>query len=302
MTTTTRSAEAVRMLKRILREPLLHFLILGGLLFLAYGWVGGKAPPPPGEIVIDAARVETLRTQFERTWQRPPTAPELRGLVDSWVREEIFFREGLALGLDEGDPVVRRRVAQKMDFISEGLLVEAPDEAELQSWFEENAERYRFDPVYTLRQVYFDPGRFDGEWAGAVEAARAALESGADPEPVGGALLPDALNEAPAREVSRVFGQVFTDALADAPVGRWFGPVQSGFGVHLVRVEARVPGRIPSLEEVRNRVESDYLAQRREQANDALFASLRERYTVRYEDAAKPNAGADSGAETGRRP
>jgi len=290
------------MLKRILREPLLHFLILGGLLFFAYGRVGGQSPPPPDEIVIDAARVEALRKQFERTWQRPPTAQELSGLVDSWLREEIFFREGMALGLDQGDPIVRRRIAQKMDFISEGLLVEAPNEAELQAWFGKHAERYRIDPVYTLRQVYFDPGRFDDEWAGAVAAARAALTSGADPEPVGGALLPGGLEAAPAREVSRVFGQQFTDALAEAPVGRWDGPVQSGFGVHLVRVEERVPGRIPPLDAVRDLVESDYLAQRRQEANDALFASLRERYRVRYEDTPAPSATAGSGAGTAQRP
>jgi hypothetical protein len=288
------------MLKRILREPLLHFLVLGALLFFAYGWVGGQSPPSPDEIVIDTARVETLRNQFERTWQRPPTAPELRGLVDSWVREEIFYREGLALGLDEGDPVVRRRIAQKMDFISEGLLVEAPDESELAAWFADNAERYRVDPVFSLRQVYYDPGRFDDEWAGAVAAARAALESGAEPEPVGGALLPGALADAPAREVSRVFGQVFTEALGEAPVGRWHGPVRSGFGVHLVRIDERIPGRLPELAEVRDEAERDYLAQRRAEANDALYETLRARYSVRYDGV--PAVAAESGQEPSRSP
>ena len=219
------------MLKRILREPLLHFLLLGILLFFAYGWLGGKAPPPPDEIVIDAGRVETLSNQFERTWQRPPTAREQQGLIDSWLREEIFYREGLALGLDRGDPVVRRRIAQKMDFISEGLMVVTPEEGELESWFAENAERYRVDPVFSMRQV----------------EARLVLESRAEPEPVGGALLPGGLANAPAREVSRVFGQAFTAALTDAPLGRWFGPVRSGFGVHLVRVDERIEGRIPTL-------------------------------------------------------
>jgi hypothetical protein len=290
------------MLKRILREPLIHFLALGALLFLAYGWFGGNEPPPPDEIVIDSARVESLRDQFKRTWQRPPTSQELQGLIDSWLREEIFYREGMALGLDVGDPIVRRRIALKMDFISEGLMVEPPGDAELAAWFADHAERYRVDPVYTLRQIYFDPGRFDGEWAGAAAAARAALASGEDPEPVGGALLPDTLNNAPAREVSRVFGQEFTETLADAPIGQWYGPVRSGYGVHLVRVDQRIPGRIPELGEVRNRVESDYLAQRRKEANDALYASLRERYTVRFEGVPDTGADARAGGETGRLP
>jgi len=286
------------MLKRILREPLLHFLLLGALLFFAYGWLGNAAPPRPDEIVIDTARIETLQGQFERTWQRPPTARELRGLVDSWLREEIFYREGLALGLDEGDPVVRRRIAQKMDFISEGLLVEPPDDAALEAWFAENAEQYRVDPVYSLHQVYFDPGRYDNDWAGAVAAARAALAAGTEPEPVGGALLPAALSRVPAREVSRIFGEVFTEGLGAAPVGQWFGPVRSGFGVHLVRIDERTPGRIPAFAEVRDRVERDFLAQRRDAAAEALYASLRERYSVRYEGVSPPQAdgGADAGA------
>ncbi|MEJ2383022.1 MAG: peptidylprolyl isomerase [Xanthomonadales bacterium] len=285
------------MLKRILREPLLHFLVLGLLLFVVYDRMGGTAPPPPDEIVIDTARVETLQGQFERTWQRPPTARELNGLIESWLREEIFYREGLALGLDEGDPVVRRRIAQKMDFISEGLMVAPPAEDELETWFADNAGAYRVDPVYSLRQVYFDPGRFDGEWAGAAEAARAMLASGTEPEPVGGALLPETLNDAPLREVSRQFGQRFADQLADAPVGRWFGPVQSGFGVHLVKVERRTPGRIPPLAEVRDAVERDYLAQRREAANDALYESLRAQYTVRFEGVTAPDAASGSGVK-----
>jgi hypothetical protein len=285
------------MLKRILREPLLHFLVLGLLLFVVYDRMGVAAPPPPDEIVIDTARVETLQGQFERTWQRPPTARELNGLIESWLREEIFYREGLALGLDEGDPVVRRRIAQKMDFISEGLMVAPPAEDELETWFADNAGAYRVDPVYSLRQVYFDPGRFDGEWAGAADAARAILASGTEPEPVGGALLPETLNDAPLREVSRQFGQRFADQLADAPVGRWFGPVQSGFGVHLVKVERRTPGRIPTLAEVRDEAERDYLAQRREAANDALYESLRAQYTVRFEGVVAPNAAPGSGVK-----
>lgn len=290
------------MIKRILREPLLHFLILGGLLFLAYDQLGGDAPPRPDEIVIDAARIEMLQKQFERTWQRSPTSSELDGLIDSWLREEIFYREGLALGLDQGDPVVRRRIAQKMDFISEGLLVEPPDEPALQSWFEEHAERYRVDPIFTVQQVYYDPGRFDDEWAGAVAAARAALASGTEPEPVGGTLLPAALADASAREVSRIFGTDFTNTLADAPVDRWHGPVQSGFGVHLVRVEERIPGRVPALAEVRDEVERDFLAQRRDAANDVMYESLKSRYTIRYEDVTAPVAPDGSGSDPTRSP
>jgi hypothetical protein len=271
------------MLNRIIREPLVHFLALGLLLFVVYGALQGEGPPAPNEIVIDAERVAYLSNQFERAWQRPPTPAELNGLTESWLREEIFYREGLALGLDQGDPVVRRRIAQKMDFISEGLAVAPPDDDELEAYYAEHAARYRVDPVYTLRQVYYDPGRYDDEWAGAVAAARAALSSGEEPEPVGGSLLPAALTTTPAREVARLFGSVFADALAEAPTGRWHGPMRSGYGVHLVFLEDRVAGHVPPLADVRGEVERDLMAERREAANEALYRGLRERYTVRYE-------------------
>lgn len=280
------------MLKRIIREPLVHFLVLGLLLFVVYGVLRGEGPPAPNEIVIDAERVAYLSDQFERAWQRPPTPAELDGLTESWLREEIFYREGLALGLDQGDPIVRRRIAQKMDFISEGLAVAPADDAELEAYYAEHAARYRVDPVYSFRQVYFDPGRYDGEWAGAVAAARAALAADEGPAPVAGSLLPAALTAAPASEVARLFGSVFADALAETPTGRWHGPLRSGYGVHLVLLEERVAGHLPPLAEVRDEVERDLMAERREDANQALYEGLRGRYTIRYDNPPSDGAGA----------
>ena len=273
-------------MKGLLREPLLHFLLLGALLFTAYGWLNRGALEAPGEIVVDEPRVANLSAQFERVWQRPPTPPELEGLIESFVREEILYREGLSLGLERDDPVVRRRIGQKMAFLAEGMAQEPPSEAELEAWLTAHAADYALEPRYSLRQLFFDPARrgdaLDGELARAREAL--AAESAAARAELGDAtLLPAALERARASEVESVFGRDFAAALAQLPIGAWQGPVRSSYGVHLVLLEVREEGRAPALAEVRAQVERDLLRAREEQANEAFYQTLRARYTVRIE-------------------
>jgi hypothetical protein len=164
-------------MRRILREPLLHFLVLGAVLFGLYGWLN-KSVAAPNEIVVSHGQVESLRAQFERTWQRTPTAKELDGLIDNWVREEILYREGLALGLDRDDPVVRRRIAQKVEFLADGDAPNAPSQSELEEWLREHHADYRVDAVYSLRQVYFDPARHPNRLEADLDAARKHLARG----------------------------------------------------------------------------------------------------------------------------
>lgn len=146
-------------MRRLLREPLLHFAVLGMGLFVLYGVLRGGTGDAPDEIVVDRARLASLEAQFERVWQRAPTPAERDGLVATWVREEILYREGVAMGMDRDDPIVRRRIAQKMDFLADGQAPAEPSEAELQAWLDAHPDAYRIEPVYTLRQLYFDPGR-----------------------------------------------------------------------------------------------------------------------------------------------
>jgi len=269
-------------MRRLLREPLLQFAVLGALLFALYGALQRGAPAAPDEIVVERARLAHLEAQFARVWRRPPTAEERDGLVASWVREEILYREGVALGMDRDDPIVRRRIAQKMDFLAGGQAPSEPGEAELHSWLDTHPRDYRIEPTYTLRQLYFDPGRRGARLEQDLAAARLALEHGT---PVAGdtSLLPDALDAAPAAEVVRVFGSDFTRALDELPVGGWQGPVRSGYGLHLVELRERTPGRAATLAEVRPAVERDWLRARAEEANAAFYRSLRARYTVRVE-------------------
>lgn len=278
-------------MRRLLREPLLHFLGLGVLLFLLYGWVRGGVLDAPGEIVVSRWQQESLRMQFERVRQRPPTPAELQGLLDSWVREEVFYREGLAAGLDRDDPVVRRRVGQKIEFMMDVAPQVAPTNAELQAWLDAHGGRYAIEPRYSLRQIYFDPARHGGKTGETIAAALSALRAG---KPVAGDLtmLPADLDAATESDIKRQFGAEFATSLEGLPIGGWNGPLTSEFGLHLVELSASDPGRTATLEEVRTGVERDLQEARNEEAKKAYYEKLRAKYTVRVEGAKADEAAA----------
>jgi hypothetical protein len=272
---------------KLLREPLLHFFVLGAVLFAIYSWLHRGQIEAPGEIFVSRAQVSSLQAQFERVWQRPANPAELQHLVDNWVREEIFYREGLAMGLDRDDPVVRRRVGQKIQFIIEGAAPTSPTTAELQAWLDAHRADYRTEPRYSLRQVYFDPRRHGANLERDIASARRALEGGSNN--VGDAtLLPLEMQDASQSEVEREFGAEFVAGLKSLAPGTWQGPSRSTFGVHLVRVDARNDGQALSLEQVRAEVERDLLQARAEESSRKIYDRLRANYRVRVESAAVP--------------
>ena len=278
---------------RLLREPLLHFFLAGALLFGLYGFLPRDAMNAPTEIVVSHGQVQSLKVQFEKVWQRSPTQEELQGLVDNWVREEVFYREGLAMGLDRDDPVVRRRIGQKMEFIVDSAMPAAPTPSDLQDWLDQHPDKYSLEQKYSLRQVFFDPGRHGDRIESVIATARHALERGT--QPAGDAtLLPAELTAVDASDVERTFGSEFEQALQRLPVGGWQGPVRSGFGLHLVELTAREAGRKPLLDDVRTAVERDLLHARAQAATDALYQRLLSNYSIRVEasaDAADEPAG-----------
>ncbi len=271
-------------MRRLLREPLLHFLGLGVLLFLLYGWVRGGALGLPEEIVVSRGQLQSLQMQFERVWQRAPTARERQGLVDSWVREEVFYREGLAAGLDRDDPIVRRRVGQKIEFMIDVAPQAVPTNSELQAWLDAHADRYKIEPRYSLRQVYFDPVRHGEKLDAAIAGALRAVKTG---KRVTGdsTLLPATLDDTAVSDIERQFGVEFADSLKDLPVGGWQGPLKSAFGLHLVELSTSDAARPATLEEARTAVERDLAVARRDEAKKAYYEKLRAKYTVRVEGA-----------------
>jgi len=268
----------------IWREPLLHFFFLGLLLFLLYRLVAGPAGPAAEEIVVDQARLESLVANFEKTWRRAPTEDELQNLVDAWVREEILYREGVAVGFDLNDPVIRRRVAQKMSFVADGMVPENPSDAELQDWLTNNLADYSIPATYSLRQVYIDPQRHADDLDTVLDETLGALQRGADPASLGDStLLLSEVSSASSNDVARIFGSVFVESLADIAVGEWAGPVRSGYGLHYVKISEYAPPRKPELPDVRAAVERDLLNDKAERINESFYESLRGRYTVRIE-------------------
>jgi parvulin-like peptidyl-prolyl cis-trans isomerase-like protein len=269
-------------MRRWLREPLVHFFCVGALLFGAYSGLHLGSTSRPNEIVVSRGQLQSLRLQFERVWQRPATQQELQGLVDNWVKEEIFYREGIAMGLDRDDPVVRRRIGQKLEFILDSATPPAPTDAELQAWLDAHPHDYRIEPTYSLRQVYFDPARHGDRLDAHIAAARRALASGkaftADTT-----MLPMIMEGATASEVARVFGNEFSERLKAMSFGGWQGPVPSSFGLHLVELTGHDAGRAAALADVRDRVERDLSRARAEQTNAAFYNRLRSSYAVRIE-------------------
>jgi len=269
-------------MRRLLREPLLHFFLIGALLFAAYGWLHPGSADAPNEIVVSAGQVRNLQLQFERVWQRAATKQELQALVDNWVKEEIFYREGLAMGLDRDDPVVRRRIGQKLEFILESATPPTPTDSELQVWLDAHPRDYQIEPTYSLRQVYFDPARHGDRLDDHIAAAQRALASGK--AFTGDAtMLPPTMEEATAIDVVRVFGTEFGERLKAMSVGGWHGPVPSTFGLHLVELTRHEAARSATLADVRDRVERDLSHARTEQANTAFYDKLRANYAVRID-------------------
>ncbi len=272
-------------IRSLLKEPLLHFLLLGLLLFLLYGKVA-RPSADGNRITVSRAVVAGLATQFQATWSRPPTVVELDGLVDSYVRDEILFREGVALGLVKDDPVIKRRVRQKLEvLIEEEGKSSGATNAELSAYLGKNAGKFRMPPVLSFDQVLFDPARYGDQLDSAVNASLAALNKGAKPESQGrGSMLPARVDQLPLDLVVRDFGAEFGKALETAPVGQWTGPVPSGFGVHLVRITERKPGYVPSLDEVRKAVTREWENDQRVAALASNYARLRKDYEVVIED------------------
>lgn len=279
----TRTLPVSPLLRRVLTEPLLHFVLLGGLCFFLHRFVQRGEVTSPEQIVVDRERIAALAAEYERVWQRPPNDDDLRHMVDGWVRDEVLYREGLAAGLDTDDSIVRRRVVQKMKVLAEGMAVDVPAESELRSWFEKHSKAYETEPTFSLKQVYFDPQKHAADLDAVVARARTVLEAGAS-TPVGErTMLPSKLEEASASEVARTFGSQFVQSLSTLSEGHWEGPIQSGFGVHLVKLETRTPAGIPEFSRVRQAVERDFMRERTAQASEAFYRAARARYDVQIE-------------------
>jgi hypothetical protein len=286
--------QTVKPMKTLFKEPLLHFLALGVAIFALNAWREKARPMETAapRIEVTAAVIDRLRAGYERQFGQAPDAVELRGLVTAHIREEVFCREALALGLDRDDTIVRRRMAQKMEFLTGDLagLVE-PNEALVREFFENNAARYARPASVSFRHIYFSKEKRGAKSEAAALEALAALAKGASDEAMGDAFLHGfEFAERETQEITALFGGEFAAQLGALREGEWSEPVASSYGLHLVRVHSRGATQPARFDTVSAKVAEDFNEERRRTTNREIFEKLRERYQVSVDEAALTNA------------
>ncbi len=270
------------------KEPLLHFLLLRAAIFVAYSVVSQRSSDEPGKITISQGQVTAMTVGFTRVWQRPPTTEEMEGLIRDRVREEVYYREAIALGLDRDDTIIRRRLRQKMEFISNDVTPQSePTDGELNAYLHAHLDVFRVQRQLTFSQVYFNPEKHGENLARDIVQLLAQLNqagSKADVSALGDSLmLEHTLVAVSANEVAQQFGDNFAAQLGELALGQWQGPVESGYGVHLVLVTERIEGRVPALADVRDAVRREWINVRQLAVNEEFYAALLKRYAVTVE-------------------
>jgi hypothetical protein len=276
-------------MKKWYKEPLFHFLVIGALIFVVFSIVNKEEDAvSDNRIVVSTAEIERLSDNWSKRWNRPPTETELKGLVDSYIREEVYYREALALGLDQNDTILRRRLMQKMEFLSNDLAeLNQPDEVSLNKYFLDNQDKYELPARVSFTHIYFS---LDKRGAKVVDDAKSVL-SGLNalraPE-LGDSFMMqyDFVQETPF-EVERLFGKGFTNQLFKTDTNTWQGPIESGYGLHLVRISEKIDSRMPELASVIDKVRTDLMFERRQMMNKDIYEKFKERYEIVVEDMPK---------------
>jgi len=286
-------------LKRWLREPLLHFLLLGLVLFVTYAYLqrGRGGVESSKQIALSLDDLRTMDMYFESQWHRQPTPAEFQAMVEDKVREEVLYREALAIGLDKDDTIVKRRMAQKMQFLAEDVAAaHEPSTAELKAWFEKNSNKFALPSRYSFRHLYFSPDK-RGKNA-QDDAAKALAKIAGQPEDSKLALsladpfmFQDYYGDRAPNALAKEFGPQFVVALEKLKPGSWQGPIESGYGWHLVYIDTVIPGRIPAFEEMEPDVKTAWLAEQKQQAWQKAYQAMRSKYAVLLPDpSAQPPA------------
>ena len=274
--------------KGLLREPLIHFMLLGAFLFAMYAYTerrhGGVEQSKQIQLTIDDLSQMVL--VFRSQWRRDPTPEELRSLVEDKVHEEVLYREAIALGIDKDDTIVKRRMAQKMQFLAEDVAAaREPGPEELGNWYDANRDRFALPPRISLRHLYFSPDRRGAHAREDAEVALTKLAGQPEDSNLAATVADTFMFQEYYRDrapefLGKEFGPNFALAVARLSPGSWQGPVESGFGWHLVFVDMLIPGRVPAFEEVEADVKAAWLAEQKVQAWQKAYQDMRAKYTV----------------------
>jgi peptidyl-prolyl cis-trans isomerase C len=280
---------------RLAKEPLLHFVLIGAAIYLLFGLFGqsesAEAVAEENTIVVTKGEITWLGEMWQKKWNRPPTDAEMLGLVRDQLRETVLYREAVAMGLDKDDVIIRRRMAQKLEFLAQDLITpEVPTEEELQAFFKENIDRYQAPPLLTFTHVFLDPDKRGDETLVDAEKLKGEL--------IASAKVPDAASDLGDRfmlqsyyperdeaDLSKLFGSEFARSIMALEPKQWHGPVLSGYGTHLVYVHDRLESPPPTYDQVAERVQQDQQNEEREKLNQEYIESLLSRYNVVIEGA-----------------
>jgi hypothetical protein len=269
--------------RKWLSEPLVHFLLIGGLLFVVYAYQN-ESTDIENRILISTGELQSLKAQWTKRRNRPPGDEEMKNLLDQVIRDRILAEEAKTLGLDRHDSVVERRLAQKMEFLFSDLVdITEPDEQALQRYLEENIQQYQEPDRVSFSQIYFNPDQRQDELSDATNllAKLPATLNEIDLSELGDRfLLPSSYQMNSRRDVERNFGTTFANQLFENIGQGWHGPLVSGFGVHLVFVESVVSQPPPRLQDVREKLVYDWLEEKGKEQNRNFYQALRKKYTV----------------------
>jgi hypothetical protein len=293
----------------LVKEPLLHFLLAGAALFGAYAWMNRGAENANADkatqIQINVGDVEWLAENWLVQWRRPPTQEELRGLITDYLNEQLLAREARALGLEDNDVIIRRRLAQKLTFLIDGTLRRAePSETELHQFYHAHAHRFRSDARISFSHIYFSPQRRANARSDAIAALRLLLEEGGTPPTaeLGDRLLIESeFRDETEQSISGALGPDFARAVFSLNPGAWSGPLESGYGLHLVRVSTLRQARLSPFSESRERVTEEWRHAQEKLAKERYVAELRRKYGLVVDDSIKPLIVSTAAAERGQR-
>lgn len=272
---------------RLLKEPILQFFLLGAGIFIIFGYIGEQQDYTSKKIIVSSGQIERLTEGWKKTWMRPPTVDELKGLIKDHINEEIYYREALAMGLDQDDIIIRRRLRQKMEFLYQDLNAPMnPTNSELQNYLDENTEKFRTDPSFSFRHIYLNS---DQRGKNTKQDAQNLLDKlkGNDSLVINNSgdtfALPLTYDSVSKTQVTNLFGKDFAENLIGLEPNIWQGPVSSSYGLHLVLIKEWKQSEIPKLNQIRDKVEKDYLEKQQQKINDENYKRLLESYTITIE-------------------
>lgn len=270
-------------LLKIVREPVILFFLLGFALLLLYTQIVAQFDRSERTITVIPGQIELIAETFQRTWNRPPTESEIEAQIENFIKDEIFFREAVAMGLDKSDPAVKRRLRQLIELMMDDLATVYPSEDQLSNYLSENPDKFRRDPIISFQQIYFS----ETGW----EEAKNQLYNINNNLPVNEStivnlsLLPNQFSDEPFFGVNRAFGEEFTKSVFELDTGKWQGPIESAYGWHLVYVSQIIPGFVPELSEIWDIVDREWSVEQKKEKKDAQYERIKEKYFIEFEEA-----------------